>query len=313
MQHERVHDNRFDEQFATGLGWFSIALGLAELAAPDTIARVAGLPADRRTVTTLRAFGAREIANGVAILSNPTNPAMLWSRVAGDALDIAAVGMGLRSEQSDRRRGLVALGGLGGVTAADIIFAQRLGRRRADGAPDRYRVEVRQTITINRPIETVYDFWRDFTNFPRFMRHLESVEMIGENRSRWRAAGPGGLSAEWDAETTEQREGEIIAWRSLDGSTVDNRGRVQFRRAPGVRGTELRAEIEYRPPAGALGRAAAWLFGKAPEQQIGEDLRRVKQLLETGEIPLSDGPGLWRAAQPAADPGPIRELAGVHR
>jgi len=313
MQQERTQNNRFDEQFAAGLGWFSIALGLAELAAPDAIARVAGLPADQRTVTTVRAFGAREIANGLAILSNPTNPAMLWSRVAGDALDIAAVGMGLRSDQADRTRGLVALGGLAGVTAADVACAQRLSRRRAEGAPDRYRVDVRRTITINRPIETVYDFWRDFTNFPRFMRHIESVEVLGDNRSRWRAAGPGGLSAEWEAETTEQREGEIIAWRSLEGSTVDNRGTVRFRRAPGARGTELRVEIEYRPPIGALGRAAAWLFGKAPEQQIGEDLQRVKQLLETGEIPLSEGPGLWRAAQPAADPQQLRDLSGVHR
>jgi uncharacterized membrane protein len=313
MQQERVQHIRFDEQFAAGLGGFSIALGLAELAAPDAIARAAGLPADRRTVTTVRAFGAREIANGLAILANPTNPAMLWSRVAGDALDIAAVGMGMRSDQSDRTLGLVALGGLAGVTAADVVCARRLGRRRAEGAPDRYRVDVRRTITINRPIETVYAFWRDFTNFPRFMRHIESVEVLGDNRSRWRAAGPGGLSAEWEAETTAQREGEIIAWRSLEGSTVDNRGTVRFRRAPGARGTELRVEIEYRPPVGALGRAAAWLFGKAPEQQIGEDLHRVKQLLETGEIPLSDGPGLWRAAQPAADPEQIRDLAGVHR
>lgn len=302
------------EQFAMGLGWFSLALGMAEIAAPRGVVRMAGLPDDRRTTNIVRAFGAREIGHGVAILSNPTLPAAVWSRVAGDVLDIACLGAGLRSDDADRRRGMVALAGLVGATAADVMCAQRLSRRReASDAFPRYHVDVRQSTTINRPIEQVYEFWKDFSNFPRFMRHLESVEMLGEGRSRWRATGPGGITVEWEADTIEDRENELISWRSREGSTIENRGTVRFRRAPGVRGTELRVDLEYRPPAGALGRSVAWLFGKAPEQQISEDLRRVKQLLETGQITLSEGPGLWRAAQPAADPEQIRSLAGVHQ
>ena len=111
----------------------------------------------------------------------------------------------------------------------------------------------------------------------------------------------------------EMRENEWIAWRSVEGSEIRNSGSVRFRRAPGARGTEVRVQLEYTPPAGSLGRAVAWMFGEEPDQQIHEDLHRFKQLMETGEIPLSDGPGLWRAAQPAANPDNLRNLAGVNR
>jgi len=172
-------------------------------------------------------------------------------------------------------------------------------------------VRVERAATINRPIEEVYNFWRNFQNFPRFMRHVESVEILGERFSRWRAKGPAGMTVEWEAEMIEDRD-DWIAWRSMEGADVQNSGSVRFQRAPGVRGTEVRVQLEYYPPAGALGRGIAWLFGEEPAQQIADDLRRAKQLLETGEIPLSEGPGLWRPAQPAADPQQIRDLAGVH-
>jgi uncharacterized membrane protein len=111
----------------------------------------------------------------------------------------------------------------------------------------------------------------------------------------------------------EDREYEWIAWQSLEGSDVSNSGSVRFRRAPGARGTEVRVQLQYSPPAGALGKGIAWLFGKEPSQQIHEDLHRAKQLLETGEIPISDGFGLWRAAQPAADPRELKDIAGVQQ
>jgi len=133
------------------------------------------------------------------------------------------------------------------------------------------------------------------------MRHLESVRVLGGGRSSWQAKGPIGTSVRWDAEIVQDIEHQWIAWRSLPGSDVDNRGSVRFSRAPGVRGTELRVQLEYEPPAGALGRGVAWLFGEEPNQQIREDLRRFKQLMETDEIPVSEGPGLWRAAQPQGD------------
>jgi uncharacterized membrane protein len=119
------------------------------------------------------------------------------------------------------------------------------------------------------------------------------------------------MRVEWEAETVRDVENEWIGWRSLEGSDVEHSGSVRFDRAPGARGTEVRVQLQYAPPAGALGRRIAWLFGEEPDQQVHEDLHRFKQLMETGEIPLSDGPGLWRAAQPAADPAHVRSLAGV--
>jgi uncharacterized membrane protein len=173
------------------------------------------------------------------------------------------------------------------------------------------RVRVERVTTVNKPVHEVYEFWREFQNFPRFMRHLESVEVLGDRRSRWRAKAPAGQTVEWEAEMLEDRQDEWIAWRSLPGSQVENSGSVRFSPAPGARGTEVRVQLQYSPPAGRVGRGIAWLFGEEPEQQIHDDLHRFKQLMETGEIPLSDGPSLWRPAQPARDPEEIRRLAGV--
>jgi uncharacterized membrane protein len=158
----------------------------------------------------------------------------------------------------------------------------------------------------------VYGYWRNFSNFPQFMRHLKQVDVVDDRRSRWTAKAPAGMSVQWDAEIFEDREGEWIAWRSLPGSQIENRGSVAFTPAPGARGTEVRVRLEYRPPAGRFGRAVAMLFGEEPEQQVREDLRRFKQLMETGEIPLSDGPSMWRPAQPAKRAAKIRRYAGVH-
>lgn len=299
---------------AIGLGWFSIALGVAEVAAPRSLARVIGVRPGEDTDSILRGYGAREIATGLAILAQPDQAKWVWARVAGDALDLGTLGAAMNSEHSDRGRNAFATAAVLGVTALDVICAQRLSREQEGARPEPSRfVHVEQVTTVNRPIEEVYRFWKDFQNFPRFMRHIESVEMLGGNRSRWYAKAPAGLKVHWDAEMTQDRENEWIAWQSLEGSQVENRGSVRFQRAPGARGTEVRVQLEYRPPAGALGRGIAWLFGEEPEQQVKDDLRRFKQLMETGEIPLSEGPGMWRAAQPARNAEQIRTLAGVQR
>ncbi len=184
----------------------------------------------------------------------------------------------------------------------------REGRNRTGGD-----VRVEYVTTINRPIGEVYQAWKDFERFPAFMRHLEAVEVLSDRRSRWRAKAPAGATVEWHAEIVEDRPGERLAWRSIEGSDVEHSGAVTFEHAPGARGTEVRAVLHYSPPAGTLGRVVAKLFGEEPEQQIREDLRRFKQIMEAGEITLSDGPGLWRPAQPAAHPEEIRSLAGVER
>jgi uncharacterized membrane protein len=312
---ETQHVNRTALQLSRGLGWFSIALGAAEVVAPAAIARVAGVNENEQSHSIIRRLGAREIGNGLAILADPSSAPRVWSRVAGDAIDLAFLAAALRADGADGGRIGLATAMVAGVTALDVIAAQRLN---ADGALRPVRraasgVRIEQVVTINRPIEQVYEFWRNFENLPRFMRHLEAITVLGNRRSRWRAKAPAGMAVEWEAELIQEKEHDRLAWRSLPGSQIENSGSVRFERAPGARGTELRVQLQYRPPAGSLGRAFAWLFGEEPSQQIADDLRRFKQLMETGEIPLSDGPGLWRPAQPATDPNTVLAYAGVHR
>jgi uncharacterized membrane protein len=310
MNHDHQH-RETTEQFALGLGWFSIGLGLAELLAPRSVAQLIGMP--NASPSVLRAFGMREIGAGLAILNEPDRPAWLWSRVAGDAVDLSYLASGLNDE-NDSNKVAMAMAAVLGVAALDVIVAQQLQSQRADErrelTPDRGSVRVERVTTINKPVHEVYQFWRQFENLPQFMRHLESVEVLDGIRSRWRARAPAGMKVEWEAELLEDRENEWIAWRSLPGSQIENSGSVRFSPAPGARGTEVRVQLQYNPPAGAFGRGIAWLLGKEPDQQIHEDLHRFKQLMETGEIPLSDGPSLRRAAQPG-DPEKIRALAGV--
>ncbi|MBS1818280.1 MAG: SRPBCC family protein [Acidobacteria bacterium] len=314
MAERYAHDSSASasiEPLSIALGWFSLALGAAELIAPSRMARLIGAPDDESTRNTLRAFGAREIGAGIAILAQPDRARWLWSRVGGDALDLAWLGRRMADANSENDRLGMAAAAVAGVTALDVYAAQRLNRAGAQPAAKRRGVKVEQVVTINRSADDLYQYWRDFKNLPRFMRHLNAVEVIDQRRSRWTAAAPAGMSVRWDAEILQDREGEWIAWRSLPGSQVENSGSVRFTPAPGARGTEVRVQMEYLPPAGQMGRVLAMLFGEEPEQQIREDLRRFKQLMETGEIPLSDGPSMWRAAQPAKRAGQIREMAGV--
>jgi uncharacterized membrane protein len=314
---------RTAEQLAIGLGWFSIGLGLAELLAADRVARLAGLPRDEGTATTLRVMGAREMGNGVAILANPASPGRVWARVGGDAIDLGVLATALGSSPGDRSRLLGAVATVAGVTLLDIMTARGLhgqngaAQSQSSGIRKSWAsgesVQIEKAVTVNRSIDEVYSYWRNLENLPSFMRHLDSVKVLGGRRSRWRAAAPAGMSVEWEAEVVQDRENEWIAWRSVEGSGIENSGSVRFTPAPGARGTEVRVQLQYRPPAGSLGRAVARMFGEEPEQQITEDLRRFKQLLETGEIPVSDGPGLWRAARPPKDGGKkMKALAGVH-
>ena len=143
-------------------------------------------------------------------------------------------------------------------------------------------VRVDESIVLNRPRSEVYRFWRNLENLPRFMDHLESVSVLSEERSHWVAKGPAGTRVEWDAVIHNEIPNELLAWRSLEGSEVDNAGSVHF--APTDNGdTEVRVVLRYDPPAGRLGAAVAWLFGENPSRQVAEDLRRLKQVVEAGE------------------------------
>jgi uncharacterized membrane protein len=150
-------------------------------------------------------------------------------------------------------------------------------------------VEVRESVTVNKSADELYRYWRELTNLPQIMRHLEAVEAQGGNRSHWVAKAPLGTKVAWDAEITEDVPGSRIAWRSLQGSQIPNEGSVAFRAAPGGRGTEVHVHLKYQPPLGPLGATVAKLFGEEPSQQISEDLRRFKQRMETGEIATTHG------------------------
>jgi uncharacterized membrane protein len=148
---------------------------------------------------------------------------------------------------------------------------------------------VKKSITINRPRQEVFQFWRQFDNLGRFMHHLIRVDVTGPGRSHWVARGPAGLEIEWDAEIVEELANDFILWRSLDSSDVRNSGAVRFKDAPGDRGTEVDVELHYEAPGGKAGAAVAKWFGEEPNQQLTDDLRRLKQVLETGEVLRSEG------------------------
>ncbi|HBB35063.1 MAG TPA: cyclase [Cyanobacteria bacterium UBA8803] len=150
-------------------------------------------------------------------------------------------------------------------------------------------IKVEKTVTINRSPADLYGFWRNFENLPRFMTHLKYVRVWDEKRSHWIANAPLGSSVEWDAEIIEDRENSLISWASVEGADIDSSGFVRFQPATGGRGTEVKVVMEYNPPAGAIGATIAKLFGEEPQQQIGDSLRQLKQLMETGEIASVEG------------------------
>lgn len=143
--------------------------------------------------------------------------------------------------------------------------------------------KVEKSVTINRSPEELFSFWRNLENLPRFMKHLESVKTTGPGRSHWVARAPAGKTVEWDAEIYNEKENELIAWRSLEGADVDNAGSVRFERASEGEGTVVKVTLKYDPPGGVIGSIVAKLFGEEPSQQIEEDLQRFKQVMEAGD------------------------------
>lgn len=203
-----------------------------------------------------------------------------WATLIGGG---AMVLFGLR--QGSLRGALTALAGGGlmyrGVTAQTGI-QDALGMNQS--------IKVEKTVTIsNKSPEELYQFWRNFENLPHFMKHLKHVTVINNTRSHWIASAPMGGSVEWDAEIINDQENRLIAWASVEGADIDNSGFVRFQRAPEGRGTEVKVVIEYNPPGGVVGDAIAKLFGEEPQQQIGDELRRFKMLMEAGEISTTEG------------------------
>jgi hypothetical protein len=242
MHHEPYESDHTTTRLSMALGWLSLALGAAELLAPRQLARLVGV--DRRNATTglLRAYGAREIASGIAILSQPNNPRWLWSRVGGDAIDLATLGSAAGDENADHGRLSLAAAAVMGVTALDVLCARRLSHSESSSwLGSDFRNE--QAMTVRAPLEQAEEAWMQWC-------------MSGDARLKQHYA-------------------------------------VRFEPAPAARGTEVH------------------LSGEGRKGTFREELRRFKQFVETGEIPVSDGPGLWRPAQPPANPEELKAFPEV--
>jgi uncharacterized membrane protein len=284
------------------LGWFSLGLGLTEIAAPHVLARAIGIDPRGATGPTLRAMGVRECLTGLGVLLQPRRPRSLWARIAGDAVDLALLGLAAGTRRTSTPRLIGAIAAVAGVTALDVIAA-----RRTQQAYDEANRPVIASVTINKPPQQVYEFYRRLSQLPLFMDYLESVRELDQGRSHWVAKLPLG-KVEWKAEITEDRPGELLAWRSVEGSKLKTSGRVTFTRTPGRDMTEVRVEMRL----GFLGTKPSTALASAfARPQIKGDLRRLKQVLETGEVLYSDA-SLHRRPYPA-QPTPAEEVPQLLR
>jgi len=271
-----------------GLGWFSIALGVSELIAPRGIARLIGVEPEGKVPLVTRLFGLREIGAGALLLMKPTSPYGGWNRVFGDLIDLMTMGIAMKRGSTSVGRNAFALANVAGVTALDVYHGVRESRRKL-GEP------VRRAVTINRRPDEVYAMWKNFDQLPQFLTWVDSVTKLSERVWHWVVKTPAGASIEYDAEIIEDLPGRRIAWRTLPNAMVPNEGCVEFLDAPGGRGTEVMVEMKVAAP---LGKTIAG-------HEAQGDLKRLKQLLEVGEIVVSDssihkGP---HPAQPSATGG----------
>ncbi len=177
-----------------------------------------------------------------------------------------------------------SLGGLAMAAAGGYLIYRAATTQRSPS-----HVHVQRSVTIMKPVAEVFAYWRNFENLPRIMTHLESVRPLEGRYSHWIARGPANTHVEWDAEIIEESENEFIVWRSCAGADIENRGSVQFSSVLNGEATELSVALEYVPPAGKIGSLFAKVFGEEPEQQIREDLRHFKALMEAGEVPTIEG------------------------
>lgn len=315
-----------DQTIARGLGYLSLGLGLSQLLAPRQFAQTIGVRDRSDTTTLVRLVGVRELLAAAGLLTSRNPAPWVWLRVGGDLMDLALLGRAASAHDNEQDRVSGALAGTVAVTAVDVLSGLGVSGQNANGnghgatngngrssgaAGIGERIQetvfggkpVRKSITIGRSPGEVYAYWRRLENLPQFMRHLEEVTELDERRSHWVATAPMGMRVEWDAEITDDIEDTEISWRSVPDSTIRHEGTVRFVPAPGDRGTEVHVDLTYQPPAGPVGVAIAKLAGEEPEQQISEDLRRLKQVLETGRVVVSEATaGERRLRQRPAQP-----------
>jgi len=175
----------------------------------------------------------------------------------------------------------------GAGAVAGFYAVRSFAGKHINTLPYGYGIKIKKAVTVNCPAEQLYDYWRNLANLPELFDNVLSVEQLDAMRSHWTLKVPSGMTLEWDAEITVDRKNEMIGWRSLDGADLDNAGYVRFEGATGGRGTVVRGALQYNPPAGKVGAALSTVFGEKPASQIQEALRKFKQLMEAGEIPMT--------------------------
>jgi uncharacterized membrane protein len=269
------------ERLARALGWFSLGLGFAQIAAPARVAQLIGVEDDVETIAVMRVLGMREIASGLGILTQPKPAPWLWARVGGDAMDLALLRRAISSPRTDHNRVAAATVAVAGIAAVDALCGTRLTAEagatdQTQATPQSSDVHARAAVTVNAPRAEVYAFWEEFRNLPRFMGDFASVEVSSDRRSRWSLTAPAGITLDWDVEIVDATPNQRIAWQTAEGTTLN-----------------------------ASGRKIAGFLAEALGTKIGSDLRRCKQLIELGEIVHSDDsviPGPNPAQPPAVVP-----------
>lgn len=283
------------------LGWLGLGLGVAALWRPQALTHAAGLPVSRRMTRTMRAIGARELATSAGLLWRPQKSGWLWARVAGDALDLGLLAASSRRSRSNRL--VLTSAVVAGVAVLDLLAAWERGQQRGirahQGGPAAMpgTIHLRQSLNINRSPEDCYRFWRDFGNFPNFMQHVDEVRVIDAHRSHWKVRAPLGQQVEWTAELVSDVPAQQLGWRTQDDAEIAHAGVVRFAPATGGRGTRVQVDLNYAAPLGKAGMRLAQLFGEEPALQVAQDLRRFKQLIETGEIPTTAGQASGRRSR----------------
>ncbi|MFD6826218.1 SRPBCC family protein [Streptomyces sp. NPDC060085] len=262
---------------------------MPQVVSPAGFARTLGVDDAARHRTATTAVGVRELAAATGLLGRP-HPIWLWGRVGGDFMDLRMLARALKNHDGrGLGRTVVATVAVTALTATDVYAAVTRTRRST-------LMELTAVTTITQSPDEAYTLWKDLERLPDFMAHLDEVHVTGPHTSHWQASAPFGKTVEWEAETTQNVPGQLIAWQSVDGADIDNSGEARFVPAPGGQGTEIRVSLRYDLPGGALGKTAARYFGEEPHQQLDDDLRRFKQIAETGEIVRSEGaPGGKRA------------------
>jgi uncharacterized membrane protein len=247
----------------------SVPLGVKEHTYPPNLRRDVDLAQPERVAST--------VAGGLLLLFGLRNP-------SPSGMLLGALGAGLLYQ---------------GAAGRNVVQSVRTGQPLI---AEPQGVRVKKSLTVNRSPEDVYAFWRNLENLARFMPSVRAVQRHGGGRSHWVVKGPRGTVLKWDAQITVDRPNEMIAWQTVPGGSLDHRGYVKFVPAAGGRGTEVHVALEYQPPGGEVGKLLGSLLGPVTEQQIQEQIRHFKNILEAGEIPTNKGQASGRSLPYASEP-----------